>query len=138
MKKVIGILSLLLILSCGKDKDLSIPNTINPDPNAGVDVQDFMWKAMNFWYFWQADVSDLADDRFVDSVDYTEFLASETDPGIFFDNKLLFTEDRFSFYSEDYKELTQSFSGISRSNGLEFGLVRFQGSDELFGYVWYI
>jgi len=138
MKKVIGILSLLLILSCGKDDDLSIPNTINPDPNAGVDIQDFMWKAMNFWYFWQAEVSDLADDRFIDSVDYTEFLASETDPGQFFDNKLLFTEDRFSFYAEDYKELTQAFSGISKSNGLEFGLVRFQDSDDLFGYVWYI
>ncbi len=138
MKKVIGILSFLLILSCAKDDDLSLPNTINPDPNAGVDVQDFMWKAMNFWYFWQADVSDLADDRFIDSVDYTEFLASETDPGAFFDNKLLFTEDRFSFYSEDYKELTQAFSGISKSNGLEFGLSTLPDSNDLLGYVRYI
>ena len=138
MKKVIGILSFLLILSCGKDDDLSIPNTINPDPNAGVDVQDFMWKAMNYWYFWQADVSDLADDRFTNSEEYTEFLASETDPGAFFDNKLLFTEDRFSFYSEDYKELTQAFSGISKSNGLEFGLSTLPESDDLLGYVRYI
>ena len=139
MKKNILFLLSLLILSCSKDDDLSIPNTINPDPNAGVDVQDFMWKAMNYWYFWQAEVSDLADDRFVDSVDYTEFLASETDPGAFFDNKLLFTEDRFSFYSEDYKELTQAFSGISKSNGLEFGLGRISSdSEDVYGYVRYI
>jgi len=138
MKKNIFFLFSLVILSCSKDDDLLIPNTINPDPNAGVDVQDFMWKAMNYWYFWQADVSDLADDRFVDSVDYTEFLSTETDPGAFFDDMLLFSEDRFSFYSEDYKELTQALSGISKSNGLEFGLVRISDSDDLLGYVRYI
>jgi len=142
MKKNILLLLSLLILSCSKDDDLIIPNTVNPDPNAGVDVQDFMWKAMNYWYFWQADVPDLADDRFPIttpwSAEYTEFLASETDPGVFFDDKLLFTEDRFSFYSDDYKELTQAFSGISKSNGLEFGLVKISDSDDLFGYVWYV
>ncbi len=132
-----------LITSCKKsDDDLTPPDGIDPNPTANVDVQDFMWKAMNFWYFWQADVPNLADDKFPDTTEgaqaYTEFLASESDPGAFFDDMLLFSEDRFSFYSEDYKELTQAFAGISKSNGLEFGLVRFSNSDELFGYVRYI
>lgn len=138
MKKVLSLLSFLLIFSCAKDDDLSIPGSINPDPNAGVDVQDFMWKAMNYWYFWQAEVSDLADDRFINSEDYTAFLASETDPGRFFDNKLLFSEDRFSVYKENYKDLTNALSGISRSNGVEFGLVGYADSDDIFGYVRYI
>lgn len=142
MKKFIGIIVFFLLLSCSKDNDLNIPKTVNPDPSAGAEVQDFMWKAMNYWYFWQADVPDLADDRFQISEEgtklYTEFLTSEEDPGAFFDNKLLFSEDRFSYYRSDYKILTQSLSGVSKSNGMEFGLVRLSGTDDLFGYVRYI
>jgi C-terminal processing protease CtpA/Prc len=101
-----------------------------------------MWKAMNLWYFWQSDVPNLSDTKFPDTAEgniaYNDFLASESDPGLFYDNQLLFSEDRFSFYAQDYKELTQSLAGISKSNGLEFGLVRFSGSDDVFGYVQYI
>jgi C-terminal processing protease CtpA/Prc len=97
-----------------------------------------MWKAMNIWYFWQADVPDLADTRFSTDEDYTAFLETESNPANFFDNKLRFDEDRFSFYNEDYKELTDNLSGISRSNGVEFGLFLFSDSDDIFGYVRYI
>ncbi len=140
--KTAAFLSLFLIFSCTTDDDLYLTDTVEPDPDAGVKVQDFMWKAMNFWYFWQADVENLADKRFPNTPEgskaYTEFLTSENDPGTFFDNKLLFSEDRFSFYNDDYVELTQSLSGISKSNGMEFGLVRIPGSDDVFGYVRYI
>lgn len=133
----------LFVSACKKsDDDLTPPDGIDPDPSANVVVQDFMWKAMNFWYFWQADVPNLSDTKFANTAqgkaEYTEFLSSESDPGKFFDDNLLFTEDRFSFYSDDYKELTQAFSGISKSNGLEFGLVQFSDSDEIFGYVRYV
>lgn len=135
-------LFLFLILSCVTEDDIYLPDTVKPEPDAGVQVQDFMWKAMNFWYFWQADVENLADNRFPNTPEgseaYTEFLASEDDPGKFFDDKLLFTEDRFSFYNDDYVELTQSLSGISKSNGMEFGLVRIPDSDQIVGYVRYI
>src|SRR5690606_12673652 len=52
--------------------------------------------------------------------------------------KLLFREDRFSFYSDDYKELTKAFAGVSKSNGLEFGLSLFSDSNDVFGYVHYV
>ncbi|MFS4418320.1 S41 family peptidase [Maribacter sp. 2307ULW6-5] len=132
----------LFFLSCSKDKELVIPGTVSPNADADVPVQDFMWKAMNFWYFWQEEVPDLADDRFVNTPEgrdaYTAFLQSEEDPGQFFDNKLLFTEDRFSYYNPDYRELTNALAGISRSNGLEFGLVGVANSESVFGYVRYI
>ncbi|WP_116769325.1 S41 family peptidase [Maribacter litoralis] len=141
-KYLFVLISMFIISSCSKDDDLSLPNTVDPDGSADVEVQDFMWKAMNFWYFWQANVDDLADDRFANteegSADYTAFLDSEDDPASFFDNKLQYIEDRFSFYNEDYRELTNSLAGISKSNGLEFGLVQFQDSDEIFGFVRYI
>ena len=97
---------------------------------------------MNGWYFWQTSVPDLANKRFKNTKEgrdiYTAFLESEANPSDFFKNKLMFSEDRFSFYNEDYTVLTQSLSGISRSNGLEFGLVRFQDSQNIFGFVRYI
>lgn len=142
MRKIFFIFICTALLSCSKEDELTIPGTVNPNPEAGVEVQDFMWKAMNFWYFWQQDVPDLADDRFENTEqgisDYTAFLDSEDNPGTFFDDKLLFSSDRFSFYNEDYTVLTQSLAGVSRSNGLEFGLVRFQDSRNIFGYVRYI
>jgi len=131
-----------LLLSCTKKDVLAIPPSVDAEPNAGVDVQDFMWRVMNYWYFWQDDVPDLADDRFPISaqgtIDYTAFLKSEEDPAAFFTNKLRFSEDRFSFFSSDYTTLTNSLAGVSRSNGLEFGLISFTGTDNVFGLVRYI
>ena len=142
MKKILVLLFITVIFSCSKDEDLILTKTIDTDGSADVEVQDFMWKAMNFWYFWQANVDDLGDERFVNTkegrAEYTAFLDSEDNPAAFFENKLQYIEDRFSFYNEDYRELTNSLAGISKSNGLEFGLVRFQDSEELFGVVRYI
>lgn len=142
MKKFLVLFGIALIISCSKDDDLNLPDTINPDSSAAVEVQDFMWKSMNFWYYWQADVNDLADDRFINTqegrAEYTAFLDSGENPAAFFESKLRYIEDRFSFYNSDYRELTNSLAGISRSNGLEFGLVRFEGSDNVFGFVRYI
>ncbi|APQ15874.1 S41 family peptidase [Maribacter hydrothermalis] len=142
MKKILVMLFITAIYSCSKDEDLSLTKTVDPDGSADVEVQDFMWKAMNFWYFWQENVDDLADDRWENTetgrAAYTAFLDSDDSPADFFTNKLQYIEDRFSFFNADYRELTNSLAGISKSNGLEFGLVRFQDSDELFGFVRYI
>ncbi|WP_289644700.1 S41 family peptidase [Maribacter aestuarii] len=142
MRKILVFLLIATAFSCSKDDDINVPNTVDPNSSADVEVQDFMWKAMNLWYFWQGNVPDLADDRFANTPEgseaYTEFLLSGDDPGDFFDSKLLYIEDRFSFYNSDYRVLTNSLAGISRSNGLEFGLIRKQDSEEIFGYVRYI
>ncbi|WP_419211819.1 S41 family peptidase [Maribacter sp. X9] len=142
MKKILFVLTASIIFSCSKDEDLILTDTVDPDGSAEVEVQDFMWKAMNFWYFWQADVKDLADERFENTKEgraaYTAFLDSEENPGAFFEKKLQYKEDRFSFYNSDYRVLTNSLAGISKSNGLEFGLVKIQGSNDVFGFVRYI
>ena len=129
----------LIFIQCSKNDDAQ-PDQIDPPGTLGPDitVQNFMWQTMNTYYFWQADVADLGDSRFTSEAKYREFLESEEDPGKFFDEKLLFREDRFSFYSDDYKELTKAFAGVSKSNGLEFGLSLFANSDDVFGYVYYV
>ena len=140
--KIATILLLLIFASCSKDEDFLIPGTVQADPNAGVGVQDFMWKAMNYWYFWQAEVPNLADDKFPVTAQgsklYTDFLLSEDTPAAFFRNQLQFSEDRFSFFNEDYRILTQSLSGINKSNGLKFGLINPSGTNDIYGYVRYI
>jgi C-terminal processing protease CtpA/Prc len=140
--KTAAVLFFLLVASCSKDDELSIPRTVDPDPNAGVDIQDFMWKAMNYWYFWQAEVPNLADDKFPLTAEgsevYTQFLLSEENPADFFTNQLTFSEDRFSSFNEDYRILTQSLSGINKSNGLKFGLINPSGTNDIFGYVRYV
>ena len=94
-----------------------------------------MWQTMNFWYFWQEEVPNLADDKFdsLENPEYVTFLASEENPANFFNDNLRFEEDRFSFFSDDYVELTQSLAGISRSNGLEFNLFYRDNGPDVFG-----
>jgi C-terminal processing protease CtpA/Prc len=123
----------ILLVACNKNDD-----DLSPNPTADVTVQDFMWKAMNLWYFWQDNVPNLADSKFTSDEEYTTFLQATPNPEDFFFDQLLFNDDRFSFLNEDYKELTENLSGISRSNGLEFGLFLFADSDDIFGYVRYI
>ncbi|GGW40572.1 S41 family peptidase [Arenibacter certesii] len=145
MKKYLSLAVLgmsLLFIQCTKNDEV-LPEPVAPGTEPEVEaidvtVQNFMWQTMNLYYFWQSDVKDLADDRFTTKSEYREFLESEQDPGKFYTEKLLFSEDRFSFYSEDYKELTKAFSGVSKSNGLEFGLSLFADSDDVFGYVRYV
>lgn len=137
MKKyLIAILGISLFLTqCKKDDDGPTAPVVEDELPV---VQNFMWQTMNTYYFWQADVADLGDSRFASDAKYREFLLSEKDPGKFFDEKLLFREDRFSFYSDDYKELTKEFAGISKSNGLQFGLSYFADSNDIFGFVYYV
>ncbi|UII75526.1 S41 family peptidase [Flagellimonas sp. HMM57] len=128
----------LFIVGCSDDDD-GITNTDTPDPTPGADVtvQNFMWQAMNLWYFWQAEVPNLADNRFSNDTDYTTFLEATPDPLDFY-NSIQFNEDRFSFSNDDYEELVNSLAGVSKSNGLEFGLVRFGEGNDIFGFVQYV
>jgi C-terminal processing protease CtpA/Prc len=139
MKKLIYLFisASLLFVSCNKDDD-GITNGETPVATSDdFPVQNFMWKAMNLWYFWQAEVPNLADDRFSTDQEYTDFLAATPNPEDFY-NSIQFNEDRFSFSNEDYTTLVNNLNGISKSNGLEFGLVRFGTGDDVFGYVRYI
>ncbi len=119
----------LLFIGCNNDDDNNVP--------IDIVVQNFMWRAMNLWYFWQAEVPDLDNDRFATQADYEAYLAATSDPEQFYE-RILFNEDRFSFLNSDYTELVNNLAGISKSNGLEFGLVLFADSNDLFGYVRYI
>ncbi|MGB6269699.1 MAG: S41 family peptidase [Olleya sp.] len=119
----------LSITSCFEDQD--------DNPIADTDIKDFVWKGLNLWYFWQGEVNDLADDRFANSTDYTSFLNSYASPDALFED-LLFTDDRFSWITDDYFELNNALNGVTKSNGMEFGLGTINGGPDVFGAVQYI
>jgi C-terminal processing protease CtpA/Prc len=147
MKKII--LSLLclgfIVISCNKkDDEPTIEEEVIVVPEeevpvvVDIEVQNFFWQTLNLYYFWQGEVPDLADDRFDTQAGYEEFLAANPEPVDFLENKLLFSEDRFTFYSDNYTDLVNNSAGISKSNGLQFGLSLIGNTDDIFGYVEYI
>lgn len=149
MKKyIVLLLGVALVFSaCSDDDGIKNNPTPNPDPSADVSAQNFMWQAMNLWYFWQGDVNDLSDTRFSTDAQYTAFLEANPDPENFFysicnkHTRIVGNEaaiDRFSFEEEDYNDLVNNLSGISQSNGLEFGLGLIGDTGDVFGFVQYI
>ena len=121
----------LLPLSCSDQDD----NIFVPDPN--LEIQDFIWKGLNVYYYWQDDVADLQDDRFQSQSAYEQFLGDYPDPASLFDH-LLSPEDRFSYITDDYTELQDAQEGNFDSNGMEFGLVGYPDNNKVYGYVRYV
>lgn len=164
MKKYIFpiyLVTALLFISCSSDDNIipdfeeeqqEIPQE-EEQPSATAEdypAQNFMWQAMNQFYFWQGDVANLADTNFTgpDDSNYIEFLASEENPATFFYEDLCNNHvnavgeasaiDRFSGAVENYRDLLNSLQGISRSNGLEFNLYLNDDSFSVYGVVNYI
>ncbi|OED37993.1 peptidase S41 [Flavobacteriaceae bacterium (ex Bugula neritina AB1)] len=116
--------------------------------NASVqEINEFIWRGMNTFYLYKADVPDLANDRFSSSQERANFLSNFSTPEIAFD-ALLSKEidqasglkvDEFSFLVDDYIELEQSLDGITKNNGMEYGLARYPNhASNVFGYVRYV
>ncbi|MBN2868983.1 MAG: carboxyl-terminal protease, partial [Flavobacteriaceae bacterium] len=94
---------------------------------------------LNLWYYWQGTDSapDLSDNRFATDTDYTNFLNGFDSPNQLF-YSLLSNEDRFSWIVDDYFELNSSLNGITKNNGMAFGLGLIDGGPSVFGYVQYV
>jgi len=102
-----------------------------------VEIQDFIWQGLNIFYFWQESVANLADDKFSTDQEYIAFLEASPVPEDFFES-LIFNRQSVDFWSwivDDFIELENSFQGISKSNGVDFGLVGISGSNDIFGFV---
>ncbi|GAA3653821.1 S41 family peptidase [Flavivirga jejuensis] len=129
---------LLLILtflatSCFQDDDDIVVSS--------SDINDFVWKGMNSWYNWQSQVPDLSDSKDDNLAEYNAYLSQGqfANPENLF-NSLVYqtgTVDRFSWFIEDYIVQEQQFQGISKSHGIQYGLVQ-TNSDDVVLYVRYV
>lgn len=125
------LLLLLLSVSCQKD-DLEVP--------VELQSKDFVWKGMNLYYLWQADVPNLADNRFSGQEELNGFLSGYSSPESLFQS--LRTDpaiDRFSVIFSDYTVLEGILSGNTTDTGMDYGLKYKSGSTtDIFGWVRYI
>jgi C-terminal processing protease CtpA/Prc len=134
MKKFVTLLFIILFFGCKDDIDdtILVANTEN------LEVEDFIYKVMNFAYYWQKDVPNLTDNKFADDKEYTRFLQSFDGPASLFE-ALQFEEDKYSALIDDYEAFENSIKGVSLTNGMVFGLVRYSNdSSNVFGFVQYV
>lgn len=126
--------------SCQDNDDVAAP--------ADVQINSFVWRGLNEVYLWQADVPNLADNRFASENDFNSFLRGYSKPEDLFEDLLYKPEskypngdavDRFSWIVDDYTVLEQELSGITKNNGVDFRLsLVASGSNDVVGYVRYI
>ena len=123
----------MLFTSCFEDND---------DNGAlASEINDFVWKGMNAAYLYKQEIPDLDNERFNDSEEYASYLNSYNSPENLFESLIYERDniDKFSLIVDNYIELEQYLSGVSLSNGLNFGLVYLPNStNEIFGYVRYV
>ncbi len=114
----------------------------NDDNGASAsEINDFVWKGMNAAYLYKQEISDLDNDRFNDSDEYASYLNNYNSPEDLFESLIHERDniDKFSLIIDNYIELEQYLSGVSLSNGLNYGLVYLPNSNnEIFGYVRYV
>ncbi len=123
--------------SCSSDQDDNKPPVVAP--TIDLTVENFAYRGMNEIYLYKADVPVLADNYFASQADKNEFLDNYASPEDLFYEGLRASQDKFSWIVADYIELENSFSGISKTTGLSYGLVRYCNScSEVFAFVRYI
>ncbi len=150
MKKIKFYTILILLLAgCSKDADevVETNEVVNNDNNNNntqtevidelkIEINDFIWEGLNFWYYWQENVPNLADTKTNDADAYFDFL-NRYGPEDFFES-LLHPDDRFSWIMDDYDVLEQSLDGVVTENGMEFGLFLECNNEDVFGWVKYV
>lgn len=134
MKTVIKSLFIILLVvftfqSCQDEDDVATP-----------EVNDFIWKGLNLYYLWQADVPNLSNDKFPTQGKLNRFLSGYPKPENLFDAlRVDKSIDKFSWIVDDYLELEGQLQGTTNNNGLEFGLsYKAAGSNEIVGWIRYI
>lgn len=139
--------ALIIFLGCkkepvGEEGMTSATNFDSDDTEVSLtgdlQVSDFVWKGLNNYYYWQEQVSELADSKLQNSKSYAAYIAANKDPEAFFYD-LNHPDDRFSWIQDDYTELENLLQGVFATNGVEFGLTyACEGCEELIGFVKYI
>ncbi len=122
----------LIFVSCFEDLD------DNLHPASTLEIQNFIYRGLNYYYLYKADTPELANDAFSSQDELDGFLNNYDSPETLFDH-LLSPQDRFSALFSDFRVIEDALSGISLSNGMEFGLVYYpDNSGNVFGYVRYV
>jgi carboxyl-terminal processing protease len=129
--KFLIVISILMTLWSCSEQDAALD--YSPVNN---DVNEFVWGALNSWYYWHDEVTDLRDNRFSNLAERNQFINQFSTPESLFEY-LRHPDDEFSWMVDNYITLQNSFAGVSLSFGFEFGLL-YVNSTDIIGYVTYV
>ena len=105
--------------SCSKDYDSNEITTTKPD-----EINNFVWKAMSSWYYWQPNVADLSDSKIASAINYANFINGKTPDALFY--SLLYqrgTTDRFSWIENSNEVVYASkIAEVEKSGGFNYGI----------------
>lgn len=133
MKKIALNIAAFLVLalswSCANDRDDEL------GPVSFLEIKNFIYDGMQLYYLYKPEVPELANDFFESRDARNDFLNSFDTPENFFYSGVVAPVDRFSFITDDYRELERSFAGISKTSGIEYGL-SLDRNDPNFAFAW--
>lgn len=127
---IVALVCASITYSCFEDRDDNIVFT--------SDINDFVWKGMNFWYLYKDNMPDLANDRFSSNEEYTDYLNLFSEPRELFENLIYQrqTVDKYSVILEDYIAFEQLLEGCVVRSGYEIDFFQVPGSSSnLYGVV---
>ena len=134
--------ALLIVGITGCEKEVPRNDDNGDDPVETPNrISTFIYSGLKDVYLWYDKVTKLGDSYFANNDEYFNYLNAF---GSFYEElfyDLLYqygTIDKWSWIVDDWEELENSFSGISKSMGYDFRLVQIAGSDDIFGYIRYV
>lgn len=116
----------------------SITSSNDSDEITASQERQFVWNGLNFWYYWQNRVPDLANEKKNDIRSFNQLLNNPKDERELFNQLKFNEEDDFSWFIDDYLVHEDARLGTSKSFGFRFGLVQESGTNNVFGYVQYV
>ena len=109
----------LVFVSCSRDDNNDSGSTTKPD-----EINNFVWKAMNSWYYWQPNVPNLADSFDDNQTTYANFLNGKTPDKLFY--SLLYQRGTIDIFSwiENNNEVVYSskIAEVEKSGGFDIGI----------------
>jgi len=136
MKKItlsLTLLTLLILASCSKDRDDELA------PLAELEIENFIYNGMQLYYLYKPEIPQLGNTFFESTADLTVYLSGFAGPEDLFYNGLVADVDRFSFLSDDYRDLENSFAGVTKTSGIDYGLALDRNDPNFaFAYVRYV
>lgn len=117
----------LVFTACSKDSDSDSNETTATKPD---EINNFVWKAMNSWYYWQPNVPNLSDSKITSTAAYNNFINGKTPDALFY--SLLYqrgTVDRFSWIENSNEVVYVSkIAEVEKKGGFSYGIYPKDGS----------
>ncbi len=126
VKRLSYVVFFLVVVLTACEKDPIPTGTDDPNISASVlTINEFIFENMDLYYFWNEEMPEL---------DYM----LQPDSWEYFDTLLYKPTDHWSFITDDYESLNNSYQGVAQSMGHSFALYKYSGSDNVYGIIQFV